>query len=124
MRFDLLCGEGVQGGEVHIGLIDRFQPVMEGFGLAQLFQGLIHEGGKRRRAVAGSGFQLDMLAAGQLPAAVNKGQAAVRQQNSGESDRVQGVGGENEPGAPGLGLPKHQLQGSGSAGIKNVDKFT
>ena len=65
-----------------------------------------------------------MLAAGQLPAAVNKGQAAVRQQNSGEPDRVQWVGGENEPGAPGLGLPKHQLQGGGSIGVKGIDKFT
>ena len=99
MRLDLLGGEGVQGGEVYIGFIDGLQLVMEGFGLAQLFQGLVHEGGKRRRTMAGGGFQLDMLAAGKLPAGVNKGQAAVRQQNSGEPDRVQWVRGEDEPGA-------------------------
>lgn len=56
MGFDLLCGESVQGGEVHVGFIDCLQLVVEGFGLAQLFQGLIHEGSKGRRTGAGGGL--------------------------------------------------------------------
>lgn len=41
--FDLLRGKDVQGGEIHIGFINRLQLIVKSLGPAQPVNGLIHE---------------------------------------------------------------------------------
>ena len=114
----------VQGGKIHVGLINRFQLVMKGFGLAQAVNGLLQKRKEVLRIPAGRGFPLNPLLAGQIPAAVYKTKATVRQQHGGKPGGVQWVGREKGAGASCPGLLHHQRQGGGGVAVKGVDLFT